>query len=78
MIIFYKHSMFDKKISFIARWKIEKVFDFLKNKLKLKHIHTYTKIFIYKHVYLNVLLMKIPVNKGYNGIKEIIKLVDFT
>jgi len=61
-----------------ARWKIEKVFDFLKNELKLKNIHAYTKRSVYKHVYLNVLLMAILISKGYNEIEEIIKLVDFT
>jgi hypothetical protein len=60
------------------RWKIEKVFDFLKNELKLKDIHGYTKRSVYKHVYLNVLLMGILISKGYNEIEEIIKLVDFT
>lgn len=61
-----------------ARWKIEKVFDFLKNELKLKDIHAYTMRSVYKHVYLNVLLMGILISKGYNEIEEIIKLVDFT
>jgi hypothetical protein len=61
-----------------SRWKIEKVFDFLKNELKLKNIHAYTKNSVYKHVYLNVLLMGILISKGYNEIEEIITLVDFT
>jgi hypothetical protein len=61
-----------------SRWKIEKVFDFLKNELKLKNIHAYTSNSVYKHVYLNVLLMGILISKGYNEIEEIITLVDFT
>jgi hypothetical protein len=61
-----------------SRWKIEKVFDFLKNELKLKNIHAYTSNSVYKHVYLNVLLMGILISNGYNGIEEIITLVDFT
>jgi hypothetical protein len=60
-----------------VRWKIEKVFDFLKNELKLKNIHAYTKRSVYKHVYLNVLLMGILISKGYKEIKEINNLVDF-
>ena len=61
-----------------SRWKIEKIFDFLKNEWKLKNIHAYTSNSAYKHIYLNVLLMKILISKGYNEIKEITTLVDFT
>jgi transposase len=60
------------------RWIIEKIFDFLKNELKLKKIHAYTKRSVYKHVYMNVLLIGILISKGYNEIEEITKLVDFT
>lgn len=37
------------------RWKIEKVFEFMKD--QLKSIHAYTKRSVYKHMFLNVLLM---------------------
>jgi len=60
------------------RWKIEEFFKFMKENLKLSDIHAYTKKSVYKHVYLNVLLMGIMISKGYGGIKEIMKLVDFT
>jgi len=60
------------------RWKIEEFFKFMKVELKLTNIHAYTKKSIYKHVYLNVLLIGIMISKGYSEIEEIIKLVDFT
>ena len=60
------------------RWKIEEVFKFLKNKLKLKNIHAYTKRSVYKHTYLNVLLMGILISKGYKEIEAITKLADYT
>jgi hypothetical protein len=60
------------------RWKIEEFFKFMKEKLKLKNIHAYTKRSVYKHVYLNVLLIGMMISTGYRKIKEITRLVDFT
>jgi len=60
------------------RWKIEEFFKFIKIELKLKKIHAYTKRSVYKHVYLNVLLMGIMINTGYREIKEITNLLNFT
>ena len=60
------------------RWKIEEVFKFLKNELKLKNIHAYTTRSVYKHIYLNVLLMGILISKGYKRIEAITKLADYT
>lgn len=59
------------------RWKIEEFFKFMKEELKLKNIHAYTKRSVYKHVYLNVLLIGMMINTGYRKIKEITRLVDF-
>jgi len=61
-----------------TRWKIEKVFQFLKQNLGLGHIHAYTKRSVYKKAYLNVLLLGILISQGYNEIQEIIKLKKFT
>jgi hypothetical protein len=61
-----------------TRWKIEKVFEFLKLNLGLGYIHAYTKKSVYKKAYLNVLLMGIMVSKGHDKIKEIISLQNFT
>jgi len=60
------------------RWKIEEFFKFLKGELKLKKIHAYTKRSVYKHVYLNVLLIGIMISTGYRKIEEITRLVNFT
>jgi IS4 transposase len=60
------------------RWKIEEFFKFLKIELKLKKIHAYTERSVYKHVYLNVLLIGMMINAGYREIEEITKLVNFT
>ena len=60
------------------RWKIEKVFYFLKNELKLENIRAYIRRSVYKYVYLIVLFMGILINKGYKKIEEIITLVEFT
>jgi len=60
------------------RWKIEETFKFLKQELKMKNIHAYTKRSVYKHVYLNVLLIGIMISKGYKKIEEISNLVEFT
>jgi len=60
------------------RWKIEETFKFLKEELKMKNIHAYTKRSVYKHVYLNVLLIGIIISKGYKKIEEISKLAEFT
>ncbi|MDR2623060.1 MAG: hypothetical protein LBC39_00590 [Methanobrevibacter sp.] len=57
-------------------WKIEEFFKFLKNELNLKDIHAYTKRSVYKYVYLNVLLVRILIFKGYKEIQEITGLVD--
>ncbi|MDR0900822.1 MAG: transposase [Methanobrevibacter sp.] len=59
------------------RWKIEKVFEFMKDQLKSKSIHTYTKRSVFKHMFLNVLLMGLIVNMGYGTIERITKLVNF-
>jgi len=47
-----------------TRWKIEKVFQFLKENLGLGHIHAYTKRSAYKKAYLNVLLLGILISDG--------------
>ncbi|MCC7553842.1 MAG: transposase [Methanobacteriaceae archaeon] len=52
------------------RWKIEETFKFLKEELKMKNINPYTKRSVYKHVYLNVLLIGILISKGYNKLKK--------
>jgi hypothetical protein len=50
-------------------WKVEMVFEFIKDHLKSKSVHVYTKKSVYKHVFfLNVLLMGLIVNKGYGKI----------
>jgi len=59
------------------RWKIEKVFEFLKLNLGLDYIHAYTLKSVSKKAYLTVLLMGILVCEGYKEIQEIMKLVDF-
>lgn len=61
-----------------TRWKIEKIFQFLKENLGLRQIHAYTKRSVYKKAYLNVLLMGILISEGYNEIQEITKLINFT
>ncbi|NYB52133.1 MAG: transposase [Methanobacteriaceae archaeon] len=61
-----------------TRWKIEKVFQFLKEKLGLGHIHAYTKRSVYKKAYLNVLLLGIIISYGQNEIQEIYALENFT
>lgn len=60
------------------RWKIEEFFKFLKIELKLKKIHAYTKKSVYKHVYLNVLLIGMMISTGYREVEEITRLVEFT
>ncbi|KZX15993.1 transposase [Methanobrevibacter curvatus] len=59
------------------RWKIEKVFEFLKINLELGKIHAYTLKSVSKKVYLTVFLMEILILEGYNEIQEIILLVNF-
>ncbi len=59
------------------RWKIEKVFEFLKGELKMKNIHAYTKRSVYKQVYLNVLLMGMLISMGYKEIERMRTLVNF-
>ncbi|MBU4535901.1 MAG: transposase, partial [Euryarchaeota archaeon] len=61
-----------------TRWKIEKVFQFLKENLGLGHIHAYTKRSVYKKAYLNVLLLELLISHGQNEIQEIYKLKKFT
>ena len=61
-----------------TRWKIEKVFQFLKENLGLSHIHAYTKRSVYKKAYLNVLLLGILISYGQNEIQEISALEKFT
>jgi hypothetical protein len=61
-----------------TRWKIEKVFQFLKENLGFGRIHAYTKRSVYKKAYLNVLLLGILISEGYNEIQEISKLINFT
>jgi len=61
-----------------TRWKIEKVFQFLKENLGLGHIHAYTKRSVYKKAYLNVLLLGILISNGQNEIKEIYAMQNFT
>ena len=61
-----------------TRWKIEKVFQFIKESLGLGHIHAYTKRSVYKKAYLNVLLLGIIVSYGQNEIQEICTLQNFT
>jgi len=61
-----------------TRWKIEKIFQFLKENLGLSHIHAYTKRSVYKKAYLNVLLLGILISHGQNEIQEIHKLEKFT
>jgi hypothetical protein len=61
-----------------TRWKIRKVFQFLKENLGLGHIHAYTKRSVYKKAYLNVLLLGILVSYGQNEIREIYALENFT
>ena len=60
------------------RWKIEKVFQFLKENLGLGHIHAYTQRSVYKKAYLNVLLLGILISNGQNEIQEISALENFT
>jgi hypothetical protein len=60
-----------------TRWKIEKVFQFLKEELGLGHIHAYTKRSVYKKAYLNVLLLGLLISYGQNEIKEIYALENF-
>jgi hypothetical protein len=59
------------------RWKIEKVFQFLKENLGLNYIHAYTLKSVSKKAYLNVLLMGILISEGYDLIKEIMCLTNF-
>jgi len=59
------------------RWKIEKVFEFLKLNLGLNYIHAYTLKSVSKKAYLTVLLMGILICYGYKEIQEIMKLVNF-
>lgn len=54
-----------------TRWKIEKVFQFLKENLGLGHIHAYTQRSVYKKAYLNVLLLGLLITYGQNEIQEI-------
>jgi len=61
-----------------TRWKIEKVFQFLKQNLGLGHIHAYTIRSVYKKAYLNVLLLGILISQGYNEIQEIYAMENFT
>jgi hypothetical protein len=61
-----------------TRWKIEKVFQFIKESLGLGHIHAYTKRSVYKKAYLNVLLLGIIVSYGQNEIQEIYTMENFT
>ncbi|OPY22660.1 MAG: Transposase DDE domain protein [Methanobacterium sp. PtaU1.Bin097] len=61
-----------------TRWKIEKVFQFLKENLGIGHIHAYTKRSVYKKAYLNVLLLGILISHGQNQIQEIYTLQNFT
>lgn len=61
-----------------TRWKIEKIFQFLKENLGLGQIHAYTKRSVYKKVYLNVLLLGILISYGQNEIQEIYTLENFT
>ncbi len=60
------------------RWKIEKIFQFLKENLGLGHIHAYTKRSVYKKAYLNVLLLGILISYGQNEIQKIYALENFT
>jgi len=60
------------------RWKIEKVFQFLKEHLGLGHIHAYTQRSVYKKAYLNVLLLGLLISYGQKEIQEISKLFNFT
>jgi hypothetical protein len=77
-----KQKLFDSLVKWEnyrrMRWKIEEFFKFMKEELKLKNIHAYTKRSVYKHVYLNVLLIKTMINTGYRQIEEITRLIDFT
>jgi hypothetical protein len=59
------------------RWKIEKVFEFLKLNLGLGYIHAYTTKSVSKKAYLNVLLIGILISEGYDEIQEIMTLVNF-
>ena len=61
-----------------TRWKIEKVFQFLKENLGLGHIHAYTKRSVYKKAYLNVLLLGLLISYGQNEIQEISAMENFT
>jgi len=61
-----------------TRWKIEKVFQFLKENLGLGHIHAYTKRSVYKKAYINVLLLGILISYGQNQIQEIFAMENFT
>lgn len=61
-----------------TRWKIEKVFQFLKENLSLSHIHAYTKRSTYKKAYLNVLLLGTLLSNGQNEIQEIHTIKNFT
>jgi hypothetical protein len=58
-------------------WKIEKVFEFMKNQLKFKSVHAYTKRSVYKHIFLNILLMGLIVSNDYGKIERITNLVNF-
>jgi len=61
-----------------TRWKIEKVFQFLKQNLGLSHTHKTHKRSIHKKAYLNVLLLGIFISQGYNEIQEIYAMINFT
>ncbi len=61
-----------------TRWKIEKVFQFLKENLGLGHIHAYTKRSVYKKAYINLLLLEIIISYGQNEIQEIYAMENFT
>ncbi|MDR2873275.1 MAG: transposase [Methanobrevibacter sp.] len=50
------------------RWRIEEIFKFLKQNLKLSKFHGYTKRSIYKNAYLNVLLLGIIISEGIEEI----------
>jgi transposase len=53
------------------RWRIEEIFKFLKQNLKLSKVHGYIEKSSCKNAYLNVFLIGIMISEGIEEIQEI-------